>query len=79
MEDSKSLPPGMRDPSRRVLTNSGVKDKVTVEKYGTETNGEYTLIRCWTYPGGGTPIRECSDSFIASSFVSRDCQHLERS
>lgn len=67
MEDSKSLPPGIRDPSRRVLTNSGVKDKVTIEKYGAETNGEYTLIRCWTYPGGGTPIRRSLQIQITSS------------
>jgi hypothetical protein len=40
MEDSKLLPPGIRDPSRRVLSNTGVKDKATIEKYGVETNGE---------------------------------------
>jgi hypothetical protein len=60
MEDSKSVPPGMRDPSRRVLINSGLNDKITIEKYGTETNGEYSFIRCWTYPGGGTPVRRSS-------------------
>jgi hypothetical protein len=59
MEDTKQLPPGMRDPARRVPTNSGIKDRVTIEKYGAETNGEYSLIRCWTSPGGGTPIRKC--------------------
>lgn len=48
MEDSKLLPPGIRDPSRRVLTNTGVKDKATIEKYGAETNGEYSLIPCST-------------------------------
>ena len=58
MKNSKptSLPPGIRDPSRRHLTHPTIRDKITIEKYSHETNGEYTLIRCTVSPGGGTPL-----------------------
>jgi len=69
MEDTKHLPPGIRDPARRALTNSGIKDRVTIEKYGAETNGEYSLIRCWTFPGGGTPLRESIFTQVSSYFL----------
>ncbi|PMD59037.1 uncharacterized protein K444DRAFT_421641 [Hyaloscypha bicolor E] len=54
MEDSKLLPPGIRDPSRRVLTNTGVKDKATIEKYGAETNEKYGSYREELSPATGT-------------------------
>lgn len=58
MADTKSLPPGMRDPARRALSNAGVKDRINIEKYGAETDGEYSQIRVWAYPNGGTPIHQ---------------------
>lgn len=51
-----SLPPGIRDPSRRTLRNAVVKDDVEILKYGHETNGAYTEVRVRVAPGGGTPI-----------------------
>lgn len=51
-----SLPPGLRDPSRRILRNAVVKDEVEVLKYSHETNGAYTEMRVRVAPGGGTPI-----------------------
>ncbi|KAH6680552.1 hypothetical protein B0J14DRAFT_557900 [Halenospora varia] len=53
---STQLPPGLRDPGRRNLTNPLIKDRITIEKYGHETNGEYTLITASVLPGGGTPL-----------------------
>jgi hypothetical protein len=50
-----SLPPGMRSEERRNLVNKVIKDKITIEKYGAETNGELTLIRATVGPGGGSP------------------------
>jgi mannose-6-phosphate isomerase-like protein (cupin superfamily) len=50
------LPPGMRSPPRRTLTNPLIKDKVIFEKYGIETGGEYTQVRVTVSPGGGTPL-----------------------
>jgi mannose-6-phosphate isomerase-like protein (cupin superfamily) len=55
-EPHTPTPPGIRDHSRRTLSNPKIKDKVFIEKYGAETNGEYTLIRCTVSPGGGTPL-----------------------
>jgi mannose-6-phosphate isomerase-like protein (cupin superfamily) len=49
-------PPGVRDESRRTLTNKVVKDIVFFEKYGSETNGECTRVRVQVKPQGGTPI-----------------------
>jgi mannose-6-phosphate isomerase-like protein (cupin superfamily) len=46
----------MRDPARRVLTNSKIKDIIKIEKYSAETGGEYTLISVSVAPGGGTPL-----------------------
>ncbi len=53
---SESLPAGMRDPARRVLTHPIIKDRAIIEKYGAETNGEFTQIRVTVAPGGGTPL-----------------------
>jgi quercetin dioxygenase-like cupin family protein len=47
---------GLRGPSRRNLDSPKVKYKVFFEKYGAEIGGEYSLIRCTTAPGGGTPL-----------------------
>jgi len=49
-------PPGVRDESRRTLSNKIVKDLVFFEKYGAETNGEYTRVRVQVKPQGGTPM-----------------------
>ncbi|KAH6724167.1 RmlC-like cupin domain-containing protein [Leptodontidium sp. MPI-SDFR-AT-0119] len=49
-------PAGIRDPSRRTLTNHLIKDNVYIEKYGTETNSAYTQVRVTVAPGGGTPL-----------------------
>ncbi|KAH7342750.1 RmlC-like cupin domain-containing protein [Rhexocercosporidium sp. MPI-PUGE-AT-0058] len=55
-ERLQPLPAGMRNPSRRTLTNHVVKDHAYFEKYGAETNGAYTQVRVTVAPGGGTPL-----------------------
>jgi hypothetical protein len=50
------LPPGLRDPSRRNIHNAMVRDKIIIDKYGYETNGEYTEIRVQVALGGGSPL-----------------------
>lgn len=55
-EAPKRLPPGIHDPARRALTHSTVEDKAYVQNNGAETNGEYTLVTCTVFPGGGTPL-----------------------
>jgi quercetin dioxygenase-like cupin family protein len=54
--NTSTTPLGLRDPSRRNLDSTRVKYKVFFEKYGAETGGEYSLVRCTTAPGGGTPL-----------------------
>ena len=54
--NAKGLPPGMRDPARRLVTNKVMQDQGIFEKYGAETNGEYTRCRVTVKPGGGVPL-----------------------
>ncbi|KAL8786824.1 MAG: hypothetical protein Q9213_002561 [Squamulea squamosa] len=52
-KDVSQLPPGVRDNSRRRIWTPINKDWATFEKYGRETNGEYTLLTVSVAPGGG--------------------------
>lgn len=72
MSDS-SLAPGMRDPSRRTITNSAIKDTIVFEKYGAETSGAYTLVTCTVASGGGNPLRKHSQAASFSSFGPFKC------
>lgn len=45
-------PPGMTNDSRRRIWTPVAKDWVVFEKYGRETNGEYTLLTVSVAPGG---------------------------
>ncbi|KAL9627439.1 MAG: hypothetical protein Q9164_007607 [Protoblastenia rupestris] len=69
MTDTHSSgPPGIKDEARRTLTNPMLKDEVFFEKYGIETNGEYTRLKIKVAPGGGTPLHyhnTYSERFIA--------------
>ncbi|KAL8808872.1 MAG: hypothetical protein Q9223_003797 [Gallowayella weberi] len=47
------LPPGLTDDSRRRIWTPIGKDWAIFEKYGRETNGEYTLLTVSVAPGGG--------------------------
>ena len=66
----KSAPPGLRDDSRRILTNPVLKDEVTFEKYGAETEGKYTRIKVKVAPGGGTPLH--FHNTYSERFISKD-------
>lgn len=46
------LPPGMTDPERRKIWTPVAKDWAVFEKYGRETDGEYTLLTVSVAPGG---------------------------
>ena len=46
------IPPGMKDPERRKIWTPVAKDWAIFEKYGRETNGEYTLLTVSVAPGG---------------------------
>ena len=50
--DIPHVPPGMIDSSRRKIYNPLAKDWAIFEKYGRETNGEYTLLTVSVAPGG---------------------------
>lgn len=53
----RSVPPGIRTPSRRVITNKAIGDRVTFTTYSTETSDEdHFTIRCVVQPGGGVPL-----------------------
>ena len=41
-KNAKGLPPGIRDPAHRFVYNKVMQDQGIFEKYGAETNGEYT-------------------------------------
>ncbi|KUJ22121.1 uncharacterized protein LY89DRAFT_768417 [Mollisia scopiformis] len=58
MADPKdlSLPPGVRDASRRHLYNPVIRDRVIFDRYGQETDGECTEARVTLAPGGGSPL-----------------------
>ena len=46
------IPPGMTNALRRRIWTPVAKDWTTFEKYGRETNGEYTLLTVSVAPGG---------------------------
>jgi hypothetical protein len=54
-KNAKGLPPGMRDPACRFVYNKVMQDQGIFEKYGAETNSEYTRSRVIVKPGGGVP------------------------
>jgi mannose-6-phosphate isomerase-like protein (cupin superfamily) len=64
---NRSIPPGIRDAARRVVTNQAIGDKVTYTQYSTETSdGRSFKIRCIVKPGGGVPLhyhRNCTEHF----------------
>lgn len=51
-KDIATLPPGIADNSRRKIWTPVAKDWAVFEKYGRETNGEYTLLTVSVAPGG---------------------------
>ena len=53
----RSVPPGIRTPARRVITNKAIGDRVNFSTYSTETSNEdHFTIRCVVQPGGGVPL-----------------------
>ena len=52
-KDVAQIPPGMTTDSRRRIWTPVAKDWTIFEKYGRETNGEYTLLTVSVAPGGG--------------------------
>ena len=50
--DAATIPPGIADDSKRKIWTPVAKDWATFEKYGRETNGEYTLLTVSVAPGG---------------------------
>ena len=46
------IPPGMKDAERRKIWTPVAKDWAFFEKYGRETNGEYTLLTVSVSPDG---------------------------
>lgn len=55
-ENDRSVPPGMRDAKRRIITNKITGETVHVVKYGAETNGEFSAGDVTCLPGGGPPL-----------------------
>jgi hypothetical protein len=63
MTDSKVfLPLGVQNPSRRHLTNSGIKDESTIEKYGAETNGDILSLESGSSPAAAHPFTPTAPS-----------------
>lgn len=64
---NRSIPPSVRNPARRFVTNKAIGDKVTYTQYSTETSdGNFFKIRCVVKPGGGVPLhyhRNCTEHF----------------
>lgn len=52
----RNVPPGILDPTRRTITNAVTGETIYVNKYGYETNGEYTEGTLTCKPGGGPPL-----------------------
>lgn len=46
------VPYGLTDPSKRMISNAGVKDEATFTKYSIETGGEFFAVRTVVKPGG---------------------------
>lgn len=63
----RAIPPGIRRPLSRVISNNMIGDKVSFTLYSTETPEQnYFKIRCVVKPGGGVPLhyhRHCSEHF----------------
>lgn len=55
MPSHAPLPAGLKDPSRRTITNPTLKDSVHFLAYAAETSGAYFRIRVTLAPHGGTP------------------------
>ena len=54
---NRAIPPGIRDPARRVVSTRDIGDRVTYTLYSTETpEGDHFKIRCVVLPGGGVPL-----------------------
>ena len=53
----RAIPPGIRNPSRRQISNKNIGDRVIFTHYSTETsNQNFFRIRCIVKPGGGVPL-----------------------
>jgi quercetin dioxygenase-like cupin family protein len=50
--DFGRIPPGMKEDARRKIWTQVAKDWAIFEKYGRETNSEYTQLRVSVAPGG---------------------------
>ena len=71
-KDVAQVPPGMTNESRRRIWTPVAKDWVTFEKYGRETNGEYTLLTVSVAPSGGNAAHwhgSYSETFTAEKGV----------
>ena len=51
-KDIAQIPPGMTNDSRRRIWTPAAKDWTIFDKYGRETNGEYTLLTVSVAPDG---------------------------
>lgn len=63
----RAIPPGIRSPARRKITNKAIGDEVTFILYSTESPQQSVFkVRCIVKPGGGVPLhyhRNCSEHF----------------
>ncbi|KAK5940446.1 hypothetical protein PMZ80_006861 [Knufia obscura] len=50
-----TAPPGVRDPARRTIKSSLLKDSMTYTRYSLETNGEFTEFDSTIGPGYSNP------------------------
>jgi mannose-6-phosphate isomerase-like protein (cupin superfamily) len=67
MSSPRLTPPGIRNPTRRTISNKSIGDSVTFIQYSTESTSQNVLkIRCIVKPGGGVPLhyhRHCTEQF----------------
>lgn len=66
--DDASVPPGVKDPSRRTIENPVAGEVGTFLKYTYETGGEYAEAEATCAPGGGPPLhyhRHYAEHFTA--------------
>jgi mannose-6-phosphate isomerase-like protein (cupin superfamily) len=77
-KSAKGLPPGMRNPDRRCVTNKVMQDEGIFEKYGAETNSEYSRCRVTVKPGGVVPLH-CHMAFSETFWPVKGTLGIERS
>lgn len=64
----RTIPPGIKDPARRTITNKLSGEIITFHKYGYETGGKSSEATLICKPGGGPPLHyhtTYAEKFIA--------------